>query len=295
MNPIPQFIRKALSHRAVDGIRVAGRGKDLLTLERRVGPNTEMRAVPVSAGVRVACSLDGQRSALNVAFEDGTTWTFEPGSEQLCRENYEALMRTVAKKPRSVWLTAAVSVVAAFTIVMLVPVGGGVVAATAPTSDTAPPPSLFNDSLPPQGSTLSETEMVQVKQADGIAMKAKGDTFYVFSDPNCPFCVELERSLAKLDGDLQPVVIPLGYKPGSRDLAAAVLCSENPAKAWRSALIEGVAPKAGACEKGLQAVDSNMALFHRLQMSSTPTMVSAKGSVIVGSGNPETIKLALSQ
>jgi len=295
MNLIPAPLRAIFTPRGHDGIHVTGRDNGFLTLERRVGANTEMRAVPIAAGVRVSCALDGQRSVLSVAFEDKSTWTFEPGSEQPCRENYQSLMRAVSKKPRSWRNTGLGVIVAVFALFILFPADEVPPAAGVADALAGVPPSVFTGADTTKGSSLDMTELAQVKGAKGIEMKAGGKPFYVLSDPNCPFCVELERSLMKIDGDLQPVVLPLGFKPGSRELSAAILCSEHPAQAWRQSLVEGIAPKAQACEKGLKMVDDNMALFRTLQMSSTPTMISSSGLVVVGSGDPEKIKMVMAQ
>lgn len=297
MNLIPAPLRAMFVSRSDDGIYVTGRDNGFLTLERRVGASTEMRAVPISAGVRVTCNLDGQRSALSVAFEDQSSWTFEPGSEQPCRENYRSLMKAVSKKPRPLWHFGLAAAATLLVLFILVPSEAPVSAQGAgmPDALAGVPPSIFENSPSTKSSVLDMAELAQVKGAKGIEMKASGKPFYVFSDPNCPFCAELERSLMKVDDSMQPVVLPLGFKPGSRDLSAAVLCSENPAEAWRQALVEGIAPKAQACEKGLKMVDDNMALFRSLQMSSTPTMISSSGLVVVGSGDPEKIKMVMAQ
>ena len=297
MTLIPAPLRNLFSSRADDGIYVTGRDNGFLTLERRSGASIEMRAVPISAGVRVACSLDGQRSVLSVFFEDQTSWAFEPGSEQSCRENYKSLMKDISKKPRPWWQKGLAATAALVVIFMLIPADEAVLAAGSAMPGAAPLsaglPSIYDNTAAPKSSVLDMIELAQVKGTQGIEMAADGKPFYVLSDPNCPFCAELERSLMKMDGSMKPVVLPLGFKSGSRDLSAAILCSESPAKAWRQALIEGIAPKAQACEKGLQMVDDNMALFSRLQLSSTPTMISSTGLVVVGSGDPEKIKMVM--
>lgn len=290
MNVIPAFLRAHLAPRPVDGIHVTGRSKDFVTLERRTGSTIEMQAVPVQAGVRVTCNLDGQRSSLKVDFHDQTSWLFEPGSEQVCGENYRALMKALARKPRSWVTTGALTAVAVFVALLLVPTDDSAVASNAPISA----PVLGGESAP-KSSILDAGELAQVQSVPGISMRADGKPFYVFSDPNCPFCVELERSLMKMDASLKPIVLPLGFKPGSRDLAAAVLCSDNPAKAWRQVLLEGAKPGAPVCEKGYKQVDDNMALFQNLRLNSTPTMISSTGQVVVGSGNPERIQLVMVQ
>lgn len=290
MNMIPAPLRALFSANSANGIHITGRSKEFLTIEKRSGSSIEMQAVPVNAGVRVACVLDGQRSSLKVDFPDQSSWLYEPGSEQVCSDNYKRLMKGLAKKPLPWFALGAAAVVSVFVLLMFVPADDVALAANVPMAA----PQMGGDSAP-KSSILDSGELAQVVAAPGILMRADGRPFYVFSDPNCPFCVELERSLMKMDPSLKPVLLPLGFKPGSRDLAAAALCSDNPAKAWREALVEGVKPAAAVCEKGLKQVDDNMTLFQQLRLSSTPTMISASGQVVVGSGDPERIKLVMAQ
>lgn len=124
----------------------------------------------------------------------------------------------------------------------------------------------------------------------GVKLAGSGPIYYVFSDPNCPFCKELEKAVAVVSG-YQPVILPLGYKSGSRDLAAAVMCSAEPGKEWARAIAGTSSAK--PCDKGYQLVDANMQVFEKLGLSSTPTMVTPKGTLVTGAATPEELRAVL--
>jgi len=283
------------------GIRVAGRDASIILLERCNGVHRESRSVASGAALAVESNLDGQRSKLSVSFPDCGTWEFSPGSEDECRRSYDALTRSLIYR-RTPWGRIAAGVTAGLLLVVLLNPGS----APAVASGLAPSPMSFDvapvvSSLPPpapsgnNSSRMDIVELAQLSTLPGIAMGKGGAKFAVFSDPNCPYCRELERSLLKLNGDLTPVVHPLAFKDGSRELSAAVLCSTDPAKAWRKLLIEGIPPSNATCDKGYAQLDDNMKVFQDLRLSSTPTMISVGGSVVVGSGDPEKIKLVMAQ
>lgn len=298
MKFIPNLIAGFTNSSSSDGIRVKGRANGFLTLELRHGARNEMRAVPLTSNVRATCQLDGTRSVLRVDFSEGDSWEFAPGQEQLCRDSYQGLMAAISRKPRPWWQIGAVAFAALFIVFILVPISPVAQVAPAPAAQVDQSAFPAGELAPsPASLVLDASEMEQVRAAGaatGIAMRSGGIPFYVFSDPSCPFCVELERSLGKIDPAYQPIVLPLGLKPGSREIAAAAVCAKDKAKAWTGALLEG---KAGGevCAAGLAAVDANDALFRRLSLNSTPTMISPKGLIIVGSGSPERIGEALSQ
>lgn len=287
------FFRTSSGIELGDGVHLVGRTPASLVLQMRKGAEVETRVVAAQQGLRLLCSLDGQRSSIAVVFADQGRWEHSPGSEQACKTQFEALSRSLARQPRSWWRVGSGVFGAILLMILLFP-------APAPAPAIAALPGEVLSPMPeqasaPSGSNLDAAELAQVKSAPGIVMAKGSRQFAVFTDPNCPYCRELERSLSKIDDDLAPIVLPVGFKPGSRDAAAAALCSPDPAKAWRQLLIEGVAPAAAACEKGYAAVDTNMALFQRLRLNSTPTMISPSGVVVVGSGDPQKIQLVMAQ
>lgn len=98
----------------------------------------------------------------------------------------------------------------------------------------------------------------------------------VFSDPDCPYCRQLEVELAKLDNvtiHLYPYPLD-GLHPDAMKKAVSVWCSKERAKAWRELLIHHIQPAGGVCDN---PVAMNRQLAEKLGIFGTPTIISADG------------------
>lgn len=223
-----------------------------------------------------------------------------PVSETQARQAYVRMRGDLlGHRParRSPWaMVAVVFLVCVTTLVLLTPTGpssAGVSAQRAAVQSPVVPMQVPGVAAAapgtiPAGATLSGSERAMIDEAKGvIPLGAAGTKFYVFSDPNCPYCKEMERALLKTPAGFQAVIIPLGYKSGSREQAAAALCAAKPDEQWRATLLgaAGASP-AKACDKGLEQVAQNMALFEKLRLSQTPTMVTPGGLLVSGSPTP---------
>lgn len=122
--------------------------------------------------------------------------------------------------------------------------------------------------------------LVQVVKQSAIETGSGSKSFVVFSDPNCPACRELEGKLSKLNKDFNPLVVPVSFKPNSKESVAGILCSKDVVAAWRKA-ISGGEPQPG-CEKGIDQATTNNAVFVALKFDSTPTIVTSNGKVARG-------------
>ena len=283
--------------RIEDGIHIVSRSAAGTVIENRNGNVLYTRLVPAVSTISTESVLDGSRSVLKVSLGDGDAWVQTFRSEQDCSEASVALnksLRSSAYSMKSFMISVAVAVGVVFLITPPAEQASAAVAAL-PDRPAYNPAAAFAPQTEPAsaaGSVLSEAEKAELAEAvakRGLKLTDGAKQFVVFSDPNCPFCRELEKSLVQLDKSFAPVVLPLGFKPGARDLSASILCSKDPAKAWRESLLDGKAPSAAPCDAGFAQVDQNMALFQALKMGSTPTMVTPGGSVVIGTGTPEVI------
>ncbi|MBS0454128.1 MAG: thioredoxin fold domain-containing protein [Proteobacteria bacterium] len=160
--------------------------------------------------------------------------------------------------------------------------------AAAPSASGMLPPELRDRTL---GETLSPTEMqvvANITRELGIQMRASGQPFVVFSDPNCPSCKDLEPKLSQIDPRFVPVIVPVAFKPGSAEAVQRVLCAKDTVSAWQAA-IGGHAPVGdavsdGSCADAAEKVTKANGAFVALNFSATPTIVSATGKLVVGSG-----------
>lgn len=102
----------------------------------------------------------------------------------------------------------------------------------------------------------------------------------VFSDPDCPFCKEMDKELfTNLKSDvtvyyfMNPLNIP-GHEQ-SPEKAAKIWCSKNPSESWRKWMLDGVLPNnSPSCSN---PVAKNKELARSLGFLSTPTIIFDNG------------------
>lgn len=116
-----------------------------------------------------------------------------------------------------------------------------------------------------------------------VRVKGKGTRKLVlFSDPDCPYCKQIESQLEKLD-DVSIYTFPyplLQLHPEARDKSIAMWCVADKAKAWDDYMKNGKLPSNKAdCEN---PIDRNIALGNKLGINGTPTMILANGRKLSG-------------
>lgn len=101
----------------------------------------------------------------------------------------------------------------------------------------------------------------------------------IFSDPNCPYCKQLEAELKKLN-DVTIYTFILPFKPQSVAPSKQVFCESNPVTAWDNLIVRGVAPKTSkACAN---PIERNLALAKKLGVNGTPAVIFSNGSKVAG-------------
>ncbi|WP_295623349.1 DsbC family protein [uncultured Nitrosomonas sp.] len=114
------------------------------------------------------------------------------------------------------------------------------------------------------------------------AIKAvKGDgkrKVAVYTDPNCPYCKQLEKELINITN---VTVYNLLYPVlnGSMELSKKIWCAENQIKAWEDFMLRGTAPAEKDCETPLETLVKS---GRENKVSGTPTLIFADGSVVGG-------------
>jgi thiol:disulfide interchange protein DsbC len=124
-------------------------------------------------------------------------------------------------------------------------------------------------------------------------VKGKGERrIAVFSDPECPHCKALEKSLTNLDNlTVHLFLMPLAdLHPRAVGIAEAVWCAEDRARAWQAYMLEGVTPEGGkACDTPLADIAR---LAAEMSINGTPAIILPNGRIIPGalsSGQLETL------
>lgn len=121
---------------------------------------------------------------------------------------------------------------------------------------------------------------------DKAMIKVKGNgarKLVLFSDPDCPYCKQLERELVAVDDvTIYTFLYPLAsIHPDAERKAHLLWCAPDRAKAWDAWMLgaKEPAPATPGCQAPLAEVH---ALARRLNISGTPGIVFADGKLVPG-------------
>ena len=114
-----------------------------------------------------------------------------------------------------------------------------------------------------------------------LAMKTvKGNgsrVMYVFSDPNCGYCKQFEKTASELmDVTIYTFVVPM-LSDDSFVKASAIWCSTDRTEAYRRWMAQGIEPQG---KPGCAAPNADVtAMAKAVGVSATPTLISGNGRV----------------
>lgn len=102
----------------------------------------------------------------------------------------------------------------------------------------------------------------------------------IFSDPNCPYCKQLETELNKLnDVTIYTFIYPI--KNQSIAVSKQVFCEKDSALAWSNLISKGIQPSSKkACAN---PVERNLSLGKSLGLNGTPAIIFSNGFKVMGS------------
>ncbi len=121
------------------------------------------------------------------------------------------------------------------------------------------------DSLPLQSA-------IKIVKGDGKRQVA------IFTDPNCPYCKQLEKELVNVTNvTIYTLLYPV--LNGSMELSKKIWCSGNQVKAWDDFMLKDVAPTGKDCETPLEVL---LKSGRENKVSGTPTLIFADGSIVGG-------------
>jgi thiol:disulfide interchange protein DsbC len=127
---------------------------------------------------------------------------------------------------------------------------------------------------------------IKVKKGNGKRV------FAVFSDPDCPYCKQLENTLSRMTNFTMYVFLfPIdSLHPEAANKAKGIWCSSDRAKAWESWMLDGIKPAEGKCET---PIAKNIELAGEYSANGTPTLVHQNGQISAGAMPRDSLELWL--
>ena len=124
-------------------------------------------------------------------------------------------------------------------------------------------------------SNLPLKDAIKVRKGDGKRV------FAVFTDPDCPYCKQLESTITRMDNyTMYLFLFPIAsLHPNAPKVAKSIWCSPKPEKAFEGYVLDGVNPPAKECA---DPIERNIALAETLGISGTPTLIHSNGKFAPG-------------
>jgi thiol:disulfide interchange protein DsbC len=115
----------------------------------------------------------------------------------------------------------------------------------------------------------------------------------VFSDPNCPYCKQLETTLKSIDNVTVYTFLYPVLSPDSTLKSKSIWCSKDRSNAWEGWMLDHNPPTASAsCDT--TAIDKNMKLGQSMNVTGTPTVFLADGRRLPGAVPADRLEKELS-
>ena len=101
----------------------------------------------------------------------------------------------------------------------------------------------------------------------------------IFSDPNCPYCKQLETEINKLnDVTIYTFIYPI--KTQSIAVSKQVFCEKDPALAWSNLISKGIQPSSN--KSCANPIERNLSLGKSLGLNGTPALIFSNGFKVMG-------------
>lgn len=143
--------------------------------------------------------------------------------------------------------------------------------------------------------TLNKISFMELPLDNAIkTVRGNGNrVFAVFTDPDCPYCKQLEKELGKLtDVTIYTFLYPIvGLHPDAKNKAIAVWCADDRNVAWTKLMDSGQLSANKECSN---PIDKNIALAGKLGINGTPTLVNKLGRILPGAANAEQLEVFIS-
>jgi thiol:disulfide interchange protein DsbC len=136
--------------------------------------------------------------------------------------------------------------------------------------------------------TVNKDWAINIKQGNGSR------DLYVFTDPDCPYCKQLEATLSSMDDiNVYIFMMPIdSLHPSAKKKSNNVWCAEDRAKAWRELTIKGKEAPEGNCNTPIADIAK---VAFDLGINGTPTILSPDGRKLSGARDATAINNWLNQ
>ena len=155
---------------------------------------------------------------------------------------------------------------------------------------------LTADKVPQAEAKAKAVDYSELPFADAVVTK-RGDgnrELVVFSDPDCPYCKTLEKTLEQLDNvTIYTFLMPLAQlHPQAAAKAMGVWCASDRAEAWGDLMLRGKEAPAGQCDNPFAKI---AALAESLGIRGTPTIIFRDGTILPGAAPRERLEQLLAK
>jgi thiol:disulfide interchange protein DsbC len=113
---------------------------------------------------------------------------------------------------------------------------------------------------------------------------------YIFTDPECHFCLQLHEELKQMK-NIEAFFFLYPLNSTSYNKAKSIWCSQDKVRALEETY-HGKELKSSSCDTS--SIDRNIELGRRLFIDSTPTLILQNGKMIEGFAHPNTLESLLS-
>lgn len=150
------------------------------------------------------------------------------------------------------------------------------------------PRSITQESMNKRNTAaLTKSTASAIKRVKGNGKRV----IYTFEDPNCGYCKELQKQLAKLNDVTIYTFLWAILSQDSLDKSKAIWCAPDRAKAWDDYMVKGISPAGKRdCATPLEL---NSQTAQRLGLNGTPGVFLENGEQIGGFVKAEELEAAL--
>jgi len=139
---------------------------------------------------------------------------------------------------------------------------------------------------------LTPDELRQLEPLTAFSLGQEKKIIYFVTDPQCPYCKQVEpvlKKLAEKEGLLvRYLLLPLVSHKGAREQCISLLCDKKGFEGWEKGY-----KSENQCPEGTKKVEDTIAFLQKKGIQSTPTFIFSDGIYISGAIPEEALRTRL--